>query len=142
MRIRDKIIWFAGYCEGEGCFNFYRHSVRIHISSTDKDSLKKCKEFFGGNIYNVNRTKFKPTWKDQYQLVIHGEKAISLMLSIYSLMSQRRKIKIKEVVNKWKNINQYKKLPNHIGRKINAKLVIAIRKDYASGKYTYLQLSN
>jgi hypothetical protein len=44
----------------------------------------------------------KENRKIQYRITLNGKKAIQWMLTLYTLMGQRRKAKIEEVLLKWK----------------------------------------
>ena len=92
-----EIAWLAGILEGEGCFSNFGTPI-IQINMTDKDTIEKIGHLFGRGLQNnINAGGYKP----QYRVVISGTPAVEWMLTIYSLMSIRRKEKIREVVNKW-----------------------------------------
>ena len=124
---RDNIIWLAGLLEGEGNFRLDKNCPRITLNMTDKDVVEKVHNIFGGNFYIQDKSKYKSNWNICYSLTINGERAIGIMLSIYTLMGQRRKTKIKEIVGKWKT------LPAPVNQKITSRIADFIREDYTNG---------
>lgn len=125
--VRDNIILLAGILEGEGNFRMDKNCPRITLNMTDKDVVEKIHQKFGGNFYVQNKAKYNSKWKECYSLVFNGELAISIMMSIYSLMGQRRKAKIKEVIEAWK------KVPIHPKKKINSRIKEFLKEDYKAG---------
>lgn len=102
------IYWAAGFLEGEGCFGAYgrgKSSGRGLIVATSQthehQPIYRLQELFGGITRHVTPklpSKSKPylAWRAQ------GQEAAGLMMTIYSLMSPRRKQQIKEALDKWK----------------------------------------
>ena len=99
---RDKIIWTAGFLDGEGCFRAiksYRKAGKKHgnshvimVSQKTRDQLDFLKSLFGGSIYhNKNR--------DIFQWTRGGPDARGLMMMVYPFMSQRRKEQIKTALS-------------------------------------------
>src|SRR5204863_8589609 len=58
---------------------------------------------YDGEIYTVKRNNPPPNWKTSYRLKINGNLAIQWMMTLYCLMGVRRKLKIREHINKWKS---------------------------------------
>src|SRR5206468_7112381 len=109
-----EIYWLAGYLEGEGCFtvNPSWHSKTgkppsksfiLVVNSTDKDVIKKAAAILrhDASIHEVNKDKYG--WKTQYKVSIVGPLAIGWMMTLYSLMGDRRKARIREIIAEWKN---------------------------------------
>ncbi len=99
-----NLYWIAGLLEGEGCFGFYNNCPTIQVNMTDKDVIDKAKIILDIENNNEVRKQIKDIKrKDIYCLNISGSIAIQWMMTLYSLMSLRRKNKIKEIINLWKN---------------------------------------
>ena len=111
--IKD-VAWLAGWLEGEGCFSIYKKGnysqFRIEFCSTDLDTMKKVcnilrtKEtiYLRTQTYTENLSKRK----QEYYVHVRGSLAIEWMMTIYSLMGQRRKDKIKEILTEWRDYIQ------------------------------------
>lgn len=99
--IKD-IYWLAGFIEGEGCFQFHKknHAPYITISQKDPQCLYDIKNIFGGSIHSY-RDREENIY---YKWTASTRLASGLMLTLYSLLSDRRKEKIKECITQWKNV--------------------------------------
>lgn len=94
--------YIAGILEGEACFYIDCGSPAIEIAMTDKDVIEKVKAITkSNNIINKKVRKHSLGNKEVYRLVICGSLAIQWILIIYTLMSERRKKKILEIINRW-----------------------------------------
>lgn len=106
MILIKDVTYVAGLLEGEGCFQF-SNSPTIRLSMTDKDIVTKAR-----NLMKVDRIIYahksdsvsRNRWKQKYTLTLHGNIAIQWMMTIYSLMGERRKAKIKEIIYAWKQM--------------------------------------
>ena len=112
--ITRDIHWVAGLIEGEGCFSIrkgnydsgskqgikYREYPYIAVGSTDKDVIEKAHRILGGDFVNVKRKTV--TGKSVYSVQLRGKRAIEWMLTLYSSMGNRRKERIKGILDKWK----------------------------------------
>jgi hypothetical protein len=136
LKGKNKIIYLAALLEGEGCFTMSKNSPRIQINMTDEDVIKNVAEMFNVT-YRPMKGKIReshPEWKMCYNVTINGEKAISLMMSILPLMSQRRQEKIKEVIALWK------KVPTPSNQKLNSRQAHFIREEFNGKNYKELAL--
>lgn len=131
-KTRDDIIWLADILEGEGYFYFGDNCPIIGVGMCDKDIIERVAKMFKTKIY-VGKPR-SPLHNICYTVRVCGEKAVGIMLSIYSLMGQRRKAKIKEIIEKWKSI-----VPKH--KKTHFRQRELIREDYNSGKLTVKELA-
>lgn len=128
-KVRDNIIWLAGILEGEGCFRQDKNTPRITVNMTDEDIIHKIASMFNVSYKKMGgkvRESYK-NWKPCYSVTINGAQAVGIMFSIYSLMGQRRKSKIKEIIEAWK------KVPIHPKRKINSRIKEFIKEDFKLG---------
>jgi len=97
-----ELYWLAGILEGEGCFSFGTkktpNRVAITVCMTDRDVVERVAKLFGVNwILEIKRGKHKTQWRTQ----LRGAKAIELMKKIQSIMGERRRLKIQEVINSY-----------------------------------------
>lgn len=106
MRNLTDIYWIAGLLDGEGCFGFHK-SPQIQLNMIDLDIIERARNILrqSSKITVVERIGYKT----QFKITIAGSDMIGWMMTIYPLMSSRRQIKIKEVINKWKNMSGYEK---------------------------------
>lgn len=95
--VLKKIIWTAGFLEGDGSFNSSGKSVTISAGqhARNKEVLIELQVFFDGNIsYQKKKNQF--CWR------LHGNHAIALMFTLYSFMTPKRQKEIKRCIKKWK----------------------------------------
>jgi hypothetical protein len=103
MNTRDRLgfHWLAGVLEGEGSFLYKNGSPCITVQMTDRDVIEAVAEMFGCPVQ-----VWQPRGKDHYKQVfyarVHGTRAIEWMMTLYTLMHERRKAKIKEILTAWK----------------------------------------
>lgn len=102
MRVKD-IAWLAGYLDGEGCFcNTWGrtwHYPKITVETTDQDSIARVAKLFGNAVCGPkSHGPHRKTW----YTATTGKPAIAWMLTLYPLMSLRRKAKITELVTQWR----------------------------------------
>lgn len=108
MDIKD-IYWLAGFLEGEGSFmvispNINRGYVNnrtfiLQVVSTDRDVAEKAKLLLGNkSCIQVERTSHKTA----YRVRLSGTHAIAWMMTLYSMMGERRKNKIKDIILAWR----------------------------------------
>lgn len=101
------IHWLAGLLEGEGTFYRYKWkgrktyvSPRISVCSTDKDIIDRVSSImdtrtYGPYKYGDNK---KPWWKTETT----KSTGVGWMMTLYSLMGERRKAKIAEILAEWR----------------------------------------
>jgi hypothetical protein len=94
------IIWAAGFCEGEACFNIANgKSEQVSIPQNgSRDVLERMKSLFGGKI--STRKNLSPSGKVQDIWYICGSRARGFMMTIYTFMGTRRKEQIRKALNK------------------------------------------
>ncbi len=101
--------WLAGFVEGEGYFG-YNDTPKFVVGSTDRDVIERASRILNHKIRLERRDKvdFRVTkLKDMYRIEICAIKAISWMMTLYSLMGSRRKEKIREIITTWKSRSSY-----------------------------------
>jgi len=99
-----KLNWLAGLVEGEGCFHGDIYSpLTLEIVSTDLDVLQKAKAIIGyGSIYSFQPRKLHH--KLRYTFKITGVTAVQWAFILYSLLCQRRRAKIRELISNWRKM--------------------------------------
>jgi hypothetical protein len=103
MDIKD-IYWVSGILEGEGHFGYY-NAPRIHLKMTDRDVVEKVKLIMNVNVSIGEQSR--SGWKTCYILAVNSHQAIGWMMTLYPLMSARRKEQIKEVLSNWRNAKSH-----------------------------------
>ncbi len=103
MNIKD-IYYVAGLLEGEGHFGPSSSDSypRISLTMTDEDIVIKVRDIMNlkALIYKGNRNPLE--WKDQYILRINSHYAVGWMMTLYPLMSARRKEQIRNTLSNWR----------------------------------------
>lgn len=108
MRTIKELAWLAGLFEGEGCFMAAKtggHATSktptIAIQMIDKDIIKR--------VADITKVQPRNPWRSKLgnrQLVHHvtvcGTRAISWMMTLYVLLGERRRTKIREILAQWR----------------------------------------
>jgi len=104
LQLSSKIIWVAGILEGEGCFNLHKGKyARIQLEMCDLDIIQRIRDIMDPST-NIRIKKYeKINHNTAYVIVINGQLAIEWMMTIYCLMGNRRKEKIREIIQGWKS---------------------------------------
>jgi len=92
--------WAAGFLEGEGCFQTGKgrdgrsRSITVTATQVQKEPCERLSAMFGGP---VRQYKHSAGSRGQpfYRWTIHGTRARGVMLTLFSLMSPRRKQQIR-----------------------------------------------
>lgn len=82
------LTWAAGFLEGEGCF-YWRNTEMIAAGQVQKEPLLWLQQMFGGNIALKKNGK-NAIWS----WLVCGSRARGIMLTLFPLMSTRRKEQI------------------------------------------------
>jgi hypothetical protein len=86
------IWWAAGIFEGEGSFNKTAYGGNIKISQKDPWILYRLKDFFGGTVgIQQHHSKYGA----QHHWVACGSRARGFIMTVFSLLSPRRKLQAK-----------------------------------------------
>lgn len=105
------ISWLAGLLEGEGSFVWHQASrdkgrPRIQLQMTDKDVMEKACNILMSPLcgpYGSNQTKLGGgKKKETYYTACSGQQAAAWMMTLYTLMGERRKQQIEPLLQKWK----------------------------------------
>jgi hypothetical protein len=98
-----ELYWLAGLIEGEGSFTFTNtpHGYpRVKVKMTDEDVVRRCQTVSGvGKVSGPHSNgDLKPSWTWVVQRHSH---AAGLMMTLYTLMGERRQEKIRECLQRW-----------------------------------------
>jgi hypothetical protein len=94
------LYWIAGFLEGEGSFTNTGHSERVSANQVQREPLERLQKFLGGTIsfYKYGAVTYNSTKDGLYMWFTSGARARGIMMTIYSLMSLRRKEQIKNLL--------------------------------------------
>lgn len=109
LNIKD-LYWLAGLIEGEGSF-MWNSTPTIAVQMTDEDVINRACKIIGIKPRNPYQCK-KGNRKLVYHFAICGSRAISWMMTLYSLMGERRKANIRELLLEWKSRPGTPRAPN------------------------------
>ena len=123
----SQIHWIAGLLEGEGTFNYTtvgtdgkRGSIRVALSTTDKDILLRFANLLGfGSVCTIQPYKSESGYRGyrlQYRWDASGVRAAGLMMTIYSLMGERRKERIRELLAYYRSTKAHRTSGAQINR--------------------------
>ena len=97
------ILWLAGLIEGEGSFRGAKNGyVGIMLGMTDEDIIDRAAHIMQGPKVVVER---KQGYKTMFRLTIYGPRAAGWMMTLYTLMGNRRQAKIRECLKAWKTVH-------------------------------------
>lgn len=87
---REELYWAAGFLDGEGSFD----SKKVSASQNDPELLHRLQDIFGGSVngYKARRATHAPMF---YHWITSGSRGRGIMMTLYQLLSTRRKARIK-----------------------------------------------
>lgn len=90
--------WIAGFLEGEGSFGWNKASRRIAVraSQVQREPLERLQCFLGGGIYSHKEGHPRPIF------VWVANEPAGLCMTLFSLMSPRRKQQIATCLERWR----------------------------------------
>lgn len=105
-----EIYWLAGLLDGEGCFSETAGArlltgrgptSLVQLTMTDRDTVQRAAHLLGypGQLKLIHK---KPPRKVQWAFRLVGRRAVGTMMTIYSLMSDRRQARIRELLRHWR----------------------------------------
>lgn len=104
ISVKD-IIWLAGLLEGEGCFGLSGDVARVTVAMTDRDVIDRVALLFGSNV-RVSQPKHirkdGTLAKVVYTTAVYGCRGAAWMMTLYSLMGDRRQKTIETSLLSWK----------------------------------------
>jgi hypothetical protein len=112
--------WTAGFIEGEGCFLFQR-SFRVTANQVCVDPLVRLQRLYGGSL-RPSKDGAIHTW------AVNGTMGAGLAMTLYGLMSSKRKQQIAKALSKWKDRPTHQKY-RHVCKRGHPFETRAIKKD-------------
>ncbi len=95
MRATTDLYWAAGFLEGEGSFLAHTGCCRVSANQVQRQPLERLAFLFGGSIrYHKNKIW---VWR------INGTWARGVMMTLFGLMSFKRKGQIRKALSAWAN---------------------------------------
>src|SRR6267143_1860507 len=89
-----ELEWAAGFLDGEGCFSKSATTERIGAPQNDPQLLYRLQSLFGGAVGETGKTRPRSIW----QWTIYGTRARGVMLTLYTLLSDKRKKEIMQAL--------------------------------------------
>lgn len=101
----NELYWAAGFLEGEGYFCLRggkkKTTPGILASQVQREPLERLLILFGGKIYGPYSSRHT-THSPFYRWDISSTSSIEVMMTLYKLMSTKRKEEIRKVISAWK----------------------------------------
>jgi len=107
----DRLAWVAGFIEGEGSFT-HSGSFGVVASQVQLLAFEKLQRLFGGTITKKGKPP-KSHHRQCYTWYLHGYKAAALAMTLWTLMSPRRREQIERALTKWKKQQLPQSLRTH-----------------------------
>jgi hypothetical protein len=92
--------WVAGFLEGEGYFSWNRTAISVQASQVQREPLDRLQQLIGGRINGPYATGNQSPY---YRWSLCGTRAAELCMTIFVLMSPKRKDKIRTVLAEWRS---------------------------------------
>lgn len=112
MKTVKELAWLAGILEGEGAFMMHGGTSSISLQSTDKDIVEKAAAILGTKLQGDSwKPKGKASYKAVWTCRVYGTTAIGWMMTLFILMGERRRAKIREIIFKWRASSAFPRAP-------------------------------
>ena len=100
--------WIAGLIEGEGSILYMKHNTIVNVSMTDEDVIRSIVDRLQiGSVVGPYRRDIpnrKPIWRWH----IGDRRSVArLLLAIYPLLGNRRRIAVEKIVDEIHELNKY-----------------------------------
>jgi hypothetical protein len=100
MKTHD-LYWAAGFMEGEGSFGNQRANIYASAVQVQREPLERLQALFGGRIHECTQ---RPTGCSNYfRWGMTGSPAAGIAMTLFTLMSPKRKNQIEAALTKWRN---------------------------------------
>lgn len=110
-----QLNWIAGLVEGEGSIRATQKGMPIiRVAMTDQDVIQKLADLWQSDVYNHPA---RGKWKPIYETYVCSSSAAGWMMTLYTLMGQRRKEQIRKALTSWRAIPAKPWLVGVSGRK-------------------------
>lgn len=99
--IKD-IYWLAGILDGEGCFSLDHGKFPIiSLAMTDEDIVVRVRNMINPKVHISSRVPL--SYKRMYIVRFFNYYSIGWMMTLYPLLSLRRKKQIRDILSVWRN---------------------------------------
>lgn len=95
-----ELYWAAGFLEGEGTFLVDRSGITA--AQVQRQPLDRLQKLLGGKVVGPYEHNKNRNGQPFYRWGLYGSNAIGLMMTLYTLMSPRRKEAIVKTLIRWK----------------------------------------
>jgi len=96
---REELFYAAGLLEGEGCFSRGSSASTVSCEMTDTEPLQFLATRFGGRVHARKPRPAEPAhYKQRFTWRVNGARARGLALTLYSLLSPRRKAAVRKML--------------------------------------------
>lgn len=104
MTSLKDICWLAGILEGEGCFSINTSTIRISFTSTDRDIAERVAHLLKAKVKcRLPWSKGTAAFNQKLVYIVSASRhATEWMMTIYPLMGERRRAKIRELLIHWR----------------------------------------
>ena len=107
---REDIFWIAGFLEGEGSFSLSgggrgarRTTPVVSAAQVQKEPLLRIHSLIGGNVRHCKgRPKNGGKASDYWRWSCGVNRSVGIMLTLFPLMSPKRKEQIKKATSAWR----------------------------------------
>ena len=109
--------WIAGFLEGEGSFSHGRRrtdNAEVVGSQVQLWPLEQLQQLLGGRIKPVKM--HSKQWQQSYHWRVRNSAAIGVMMTLFPLLSPRRKDQIRIALARWKAKGVASKFRTHCKR--------------------------
>jgi hypothetical protein len=112
-----EIYWAAGFLEGEGSLSTRGpYGNFVTAAQVQREPLERLQRIFGGKIFYYDYSHKYPTHSPVYRWQVSNAAARGVMMTIYFLMSTKRKLQIKKVLDLWRSHLRLPKYRTHCKR--------------------------
>lgn len=98
----NDLHWVAGFLEGEGSFTKCGSAITISAVQVNVEPIDKLHNLFDGYKRTYYRKEIKTNNGRYHRWEVYGRNAASLMMTLYPMLSEKRKNRIKELLAIWK----------------------------------------
>ena len=116
MPTTHEIAWLAGLLEGEGSFGYYNGCPTIQVQMCDRDVVARAASVLGVSL----RAEYKPRGRDTYKpvsgCVATGQRAVSWMMTLYALLGERRRTKVRDILTLWHASKRLPRIARNVHR--------------------------
>lgn len=105
------IAWAAGFLEGEGSFNCRGKTVIVTATQVQPEPMYRLQHLFGGKLYRYRHAN--PKHQPFLRWHLTHRDARGLMMTIYALMSPKRRQQIQAALAPWRTTKIMSHLRTH-----------------------------